>query len=75
MNATLALPRLLRQQGRPRHWRRHGHREGTGVNEVAPGYIETTINEAGRQELAQYQCMADRTDFMRWGSLTMSPAG
>jgi NAD(P)-dependent dehydrogenase (short-subunit alcohol dehydrogenase family) len=34
---------------------------------VAPGYIETSINEAGRAERAHHQRIADRTAFKRWG--------
>lgn len=41
--------------------------DGIRVNAVAPGYIETAINAAGRQDLAHYQRIADRTAFKRWG--------
>jgi NAD(P)-dependent dehydrogenase (short-subunit alcohol dehydrogenase family) len=41
--------------------------EGIRVNAVAPGYIETAINAAGRNDLAHYQSIADRTAFKRWG--------
>jgi NAD(P)-dependent dehydrogenase (short-subunit alcohol dehydrogenase family) len=41
--------------------------EGIRVNAVAPGYIETSINEAGRQDQTHYQRIADRTAFKRWG--------
>jgi NAD(P)-dependent dehydrogenase (short-subunit alcohol dehydrogenase family) len=41
--------------------------EGIRVNAVAPGYIETSINEAERQDQAHYQRIADRTAFKRWG--------
>ncbi|MGR4928138.1 SDR family oxidoreductase [Bradyrhizobium sp. CAR08] len=34
---------------------------------LAPGYIETAINAAGRTDLAHYQRIADRTAFNRWG--------
>jgi len=34
---------------------------------VAPGYIETSINEAGRQDEIHYRRIADRTAFKRWG--------
>ena len=37
------------------------------VNAVAPGYIETSINETGRQDQSHYQRIADRTAFKRWG--------
>jgi len=46
--------------------------EGIRVNAVAPGYIETSINEAGRQDLAHYSRIAERTAFKRWGSPKMS---
>jgi short-subunit dehydrogenase len=52
MNATLALA-----------WAEEGFR----VNAVAPGYIETAINAAGRGDRAHYQRIADRTAFKRWG--------
>lgn len=41
--------------------------EGVRVNAVAPGYIETSINAAGREDRAHYQKIADRTAFRRWG--------
>jgi NAD(P)-dependent dehydrogenase (short-subunit alcohol dehydrogenase family) len=34
--------------------------EGSRVNAVAPGYIETSINEAGWQDLAHYGRIAER---------------
>jgi NAD(P)-dependent dehydrogenase (short-subunit alcohol dehydrogenase family) len=34
---------------------------------VAPGYIETAINAAGRTDRAHYQRIADRTAFKWWG--------
>ena len=37
------------------------------VNAVAPGYIETSINEAGRQDRVHYDRIVDRTAFKRWG--------
>jgi NAD(P)-dependent dehydrogenase (short-subunit alcohol dehydrogenase family) len=74
MNATLALPRIpaycaskggvvMLTKALALSWAP----EGIRVNAVAPGYIETSINEAGRQDLAHYQRIADRTAFKRWG--------
>lgn len=74
MNATLALPRI------PAYCASKGGvvmltktlalawaEEGIRVNAVAPGYIETEINAAGRSDRAHYQRIADRTAFKRWG--------
>lgn len=74
MNATLALPRIpaycaskggvvMLTKALALSWAVDGIR----VNAVAPGYIETSINEAGRQDLAHYQRIAERTAFKRWG--------
>jgi NAD(P)-dependent dehydrogenase (short-subunit alcohol dehydrogenase family) len=74
MNATLALPRIpaycaskggvvMLTKALALSWAPDGIR----VNAVAPGYIETSINEAGRQDQAHYQRIADRTAFKRWG--------
>jgi NAD(P)-dependent dehydrogenase (short-subunit alcohol dehydrogenase family) len=74
MNATLALPRIpaycaskggvvMLTKALALSWAADGIR----VNAVAPGYIETSINEAGRQDRAHYQRIADRTAFKRWG--------
>jgi NAD(P)-dependent dehydrogenase (short-subunit alcohol dehydrogenase family) len=74
MNATLALPRIpaycaskggvvMLTKALALSWVSDGIR----VNAVAPGYIETSINEAGRQDQAHYQRIADRTAFRRWG--------
>jgi NAD(P)-dependent dehydrogenase (short-subunit alcohol dehydrogenase family) len=74
MNATLALPRIpaycaskggvvMLTKALALAWAA----EGIRVNAVAPGYIETSINEAGRQDQAHYQRIADRTAFRRWG--------
>jgi NAD(P)-dependent dehydrogenase (short-subunit alcohol dehydrogenase family) len=74
MNATLALPRIpaycaskggvvMLTKALALSWAADGIR----VNAVAPGYIETSINEAGRQDLAHYQRIAERTAFKRWG--------
>jgi NAD(P)-dependent dehydrogenase (short-subunit alcohol dehydrogenase family) len=74
MNATLALPRIpaycaskggvvMLTKALALAWAP----EGIRVNAVAPGYIETSINEAGRQDQAHYQRIADRTAFKRWG--------
>jgi NAD(P)-dependent dehydrogenase (short-subunit alcohol dehydrogenase family) len=73
-NATLALPRLpaycaskggvvMLTKALALKWAE----EGIRVNAVAPGYIETAINAAGRTDLAHYQRIADRTAFKRWG--------
>jgi NAD(P)-dependent dehydrogenase (short-subunit alcohol dehydrogenase family) len=74
MNATLALPRI------PAYCASKGGvvmltkalalaraEQGIRVNAVAPGYIETAINAAGRTDRAHYQRIADRTAFKRWG--------
>ena len=74
MNATLALPRI------PAYCASKGGvvmltkslafawaEEGIRVNAVAPGYVETAINAAGRSDRAHYQRIADRTAFKRWG--------
>ena len=74
MNATLALPRI------PAYCASKGGvvmltkalalswvSEGIRVNAVAPGYIETSINEAGRQDRVHYDRIVDRTAFKRWG--------
>jgi len=74
MNATLALPRIpaycaskggvvMLTKALALSWAE----EGIRVNAVAPGYIETTINAAGRSDLAHHQRIADRTAFKRWG--------
>ena len=74
MNATLALPRIpaycaskggvvMLTKALALSWAPDGIR----VNAVAPGYIETSINEAGRQDQAHYNRIADRTAFKRWG--------
>ena len=74
MNATLALPRIpaycaskggvvMLTKALALKWAEDGIR----VNAVAPGYIETAINVAGRTDLAHYQRIADRTAFKRWG--------
>jgi hypothetical protein len=41
--------------------------DGIRVNAVAPGYIETAINAAGRTDRAHYQRITERTAFKRWG--------
>jgi NAD(P)-dependent dehydrogenase (short-subunit alcohol dehydrogenase family) len=75
MNATLALPRIpaycaskggvvMLTKALALKWAD----EGIRVNAVAPGYIETAINAAGRTDLAHYQRIADRTAFKRWGT-------
>jgi NAD(P)-dependent dehydrogenase (short-subunit alcohol dehydrogenase family) len=74
MNATLALPRIpaycaskggvvMLTKSLALAWAS----EGIRVNAVAPGYIETSINEAGRQDELHYKRIADRTAFKRWG--------
>jgi NAD(P)-dependent dehydrogenase (short-subunit alcohol dehydrogenase family) len=74
MNATLALPRIpaycaskggvvMLTKSLALAWAEDGVR----VNAVAPGYIETAINAAGRSDRAHYQRIADRTAFKRWG--------
>jgi NAD(P)-dependent dehydrogenase (short-subunit alcohol dehydrogenase family) len=74
MNATLALPRIpaycaskggvvMLTKALALSWAE----EGIRVNAVAPGYIETAINAAGRSDLSHYQRIADRTAFKRWG--------
>jgi len=74
MNATLALPRIpaycaskggvtMLTRALALAWAPDGIR----VNAVSPGYIETSINEAGRQDEAHYNRIAERTAFKRWG--------
>lgn len=74
MNATLALPRIpaycaskggvvMLTKALALAWAENDIR----VNAVAPGYIETSINEAGRQDEVHYRRIADRTAFKRWG--------
>ncbi|MCS3447168.1 MULTISPECIES: SDR family NAD(P)-dependent oxidoreductase [Bradyrhizobium] len=74
MNATLALPRIpaycaskggvvMLTKALALAWAEQGIR----VNAVAPGYIETAINAAGRTDRVHYQRIADRTAFKRWG--------
>jgi len=74
MNATLALPRIpaycaskggvvMLTKSLALAWAS----ESIRVNAVAPGYIETSINEAGRQDEVHYNRIADRTAFKRWG--------
>jgi NAD(P)-dependent dehydrogenase (short-subunit alcohol dehydrogenase family) len=41
--------------------------DGIRVNAVAPGYIETSLNAAGRSDAMHYQRIAERTAFGRWG--------
>jgi NAD(P)-dependent dehydrogenase (short-subunit alcohol dehydrogenase family) len=74
MNATLALPSIpaycaskggvvMLTKALALSWAS----EGIRVNAVAPGYIETSINEAGRQDRVHYDRIVDRTAFKRWG--------
>jgi NAD(P)-dependent dehydrogenase (short-subunit alcohol dehydrogenase family) len=74
MNATLALARIpaycaskggvvMLTKALALAWAE----EGIRVNAVAPGYVETAINAAGRTDRAHYQRIADRTAFKRWG--------
>lgn len=74
MNATLAMPRIpaycaskgglvMLTKALALAWAEDGVR----VNAVAPGYIETAINVAGRSDRTHYQRIADRTAFKRWG--------
>lgn len=73
MNATLALPRIpaycaskggivMLTKALALAWAEDGIR----VNAVAPGYVETAINAAGRADRAHYQRIADRTALKRW---------
>ena len=68
MNATLALPRIpaycaskggvvMLTKALALAWAP----EGIRVNAVAPGYIETSINEAGRQDQTHYNRIAERS--------------
>jgi NAD(P)-dependent dehydrogenase (short-subunit alcohol dehydrogenase family) len=74
MNAYLALPRIpaycaskggvvMLTKALALAWAA----EGIRVNAVAPGYIETPINEAGRRDEAHRNRIAERTAFKRWG--------
>jgi NAD(P)-dependent dehydrogenase (short-subunit alcohol dehydrogenase family) len=74
MNAALALPRIpaycaskggvvMLTKALALAWAEDGIR----VNAVAPGYIETAINAAGRTDRAHYQRITERTAFKRWG--------
>ncbi|WP_244540528.1 SDR family oxidoreductase [Hyphomicrobium sp. CS1BSMeth3] len=74
MNAYLALPRIpaycaskggvvMLTKALAMAWAP----EGIRVNAVAPGYIETPINEAGRKDEAHRLRIADRTALKRWG--------
>ena len=74
MNSTLALPRIpaycaskggvvMLTKALALAWAEQGIR----VNAVAPGYVETSINAAGRADRAHYQRIADRIAFRRWG--------
>jgi NAD(P)-dependent dehydrogenase (short-subunit alcohol dehydrogenase family) len=73
MNATLALPRIpaycaskggvvMLTKALALAWAD----EGIRVNAVAPGYVETAINAAGRTDRAHYRRIADRTAVKRW---------
>jgi NAD(P)-dependent dehydrogenase (short-subunit alcohol dehydrogenase family) len=74
MNAYLALPRIpaycaskggvvMLTKALALAWAA----EGIRVNAVAPGYIETSINAAGRKDEAHKNRIADRTAVKRWG--------
>jgi NAD(P)-dependent dehydrogenase (short-subunit alcohol dehydrogenase family) len=74
MNATLALPRIpaycdskggfvMLTKALALVWAD----EGIRVKAVAPGDIETSINEAGRKDRVHYDRIVDLTAFKRWG--------
>ena len=74
MNAYLALPRIpaycaskggvvMLTKALAMAWAP----EGIRVNAVAPGYIETPINEDGRRDVAHRNRIAERTAMKRWG--------
>ena len=81
MNATLALPRIpaycaskggvvMLTKALALAWAE----EGIRVNAVAPGYIETTINAAGRADTHITSASPIVPPFKRWGQPRMSPA-
>ena len=74
MNAFAALPRLpaycASKGGLVMLTRALAHAwapEGIRVNAVAPGYIETPLNAAGRADADHYNRIAARTAQKRWG--------
>lgn len=74
MNAFAALPRLpaycASKGGVVMLTKALAHAwadEGIRVNAVAPGYIETPLNAAGRQDKEHYEQIAQRTALKRWG--------
>lgn len=74
MNAFAALPRLpaycASKGGLVMLTRALAHAwapDGIRVNAVAPGYIETPLNAAGRADRAHYDRIAERTAQKRWG--------
>lgn len=74
MNAFAALPRLpaycASKGGLVMLTRALAHAwaaDGIRVNAVAPGYIETPLNAAGRADRAHYDRIAARTAMKRWG--------
>ncbi|MGN7870667.1 SDR family NAD(P)-dependent oxidoreductase [Paracoccus sp. 22332] len=74
MNAFAALPRLpaycASKGGLVMLTRALAHAwaaDGIRVNAVAPGYIETPLNAAGRADREHYERIAARTAMKRWG--------